>query len=345
MANNVIGLFDNESVAQSVVDDLVSSGFDRSTINRYEGDNDGLENELEREGIPTDEANYYVEGLKDGGALVSVRAEEADTNRAVEIMNRYANTGDADYDTSLDADRDVDYVAGRDVAPVDTGLDTGLDTDVSAADYDTRPVTTEVTDRDRGTATRNVGDEARLDVVEERLQIGKREVNRGGVRVRRVVSETPVEEQVTLRDETIEVDRRTVDRPLDGNEGDLFTEKTYEFTETDEEAVVAKEARVVEEVVVDKNVEERTQTVSDTVRRTDVEVEQLSGGETGSVTYDESDPSYTYAQTISSDARYSGREWNDVEADVRRDWESKNEGGTWDDVKDSVRNAWGRNRR
>ena len=342
MANNVIGLFDNENVAQSVVDDLISSGFDRSTINRYEGDNDGLEGELEREGIPSDEANYYVEGLAGGGALVSVRAEEADTNRAVEIMNRYANTGDADYDTSLDADRDADYVADRGVAPVDTSLDT----DVSEAGYDAaRPVTTEVTDRDRGTATRDTDDEARLEVVEERLQIGKREVNRGGVRVRRVVSETPVEEQVTLRDETIEVDRRVVDRPLDGNEGDLFTEKTYEFSETDEEAVIAKEARVVEEVVVEKDVEERTQTVSDTVRRTDVEVEQLSGSESGSVTYDESDPNYTYAQTMSSDARYSGREWNDVEADVRSDWESKNQGGTWDDVKDSIRNAWGRSRR
>ncbi len=342
MANNVIGLFDNENVAQSVVDDLVSSGFDRGTINRYEGDNDGLEHELEREGIPSDEANYYVEGLAGGGALVSVRAEEADTNRAVEIMNRYANTGDADYD-SLDADRDVDYVANRDVAPVDTDLDT----DISEAGYDTaRPVTTEVTDRDRGTATRDMDDEARLEVVEERLQIGKREVNRGGVRVRRVVSETPVEEQVTLRDETIEVDRRVVDRAVDGSDTDLFTEKTYEFSETDEEAVVAKEARVVEEIVIDKSVEERTETVRDTVRRTDVEVEQLSGGDrSGSASYDEADPSYTYAQTMSSDARYSDREWNDVESDVRTDWESKNEGGVWDDVKDSIRNAWGRNRR
>ncbi len=338
MANNVIGLFDNENVAQSVVDDLISSGFDRGTINRYEGDNDGLENELEREGIPSDEANYYVEGLAGGGALVSVRAEEADTNRAVEIMNRYANTGDADMDSSMDAD--VDYVAGRDTVP-DTDLNT-LDTDASTADFDTvRPQTTEVTES-MGATTRGTEDEARLDVVEERLRIGKREVDRGGVRVRRVVSETPVEEQVTLRDETIEVDRRVVDRAVDGNDADLFSEKTYEFSETDEEAVIAKEARVVEEVVIDKSVEERTETVRDTVRRTDVEVEQLSGG--SSASYD-SDPNYAYVQSMSSDARYTGREWNDVEADVRTDWESKNEGSVWDDVKDSIGNAWGRNRR
>jgi stress response protein YsnF len=65
-----------------------------------------------------------------------------------------------------------------------------------------------------------VGDEARLDVVEERLNIGKRLVDRGGVRVRRVVTERPVEEQVTLRDETINVDRRTVDRRVEGTADD-----------------------------------------------------------------------------------------------------------------------------
>jgi uncharacterized protein (TIGR02271 family) len=208
-------------------------------------------------------------------------------------------------DSSLDTDRDVDYVAGRDTVP-DTDLNT-LDTDASTADYETvRPQTTEVTDSSMGVGGRGTDDDARLDVVEERLRIGKREVDRGGVRVRRVVTETPVEEQVTLRDETIEVDRRVVDRAVDGSDTDLFTEKTYEFSETDEEAVIAKEARVVEEVVVDKSVEERTETVRDTVRRTDVEVEQLSGGDrSGSASYDESDPSYAYAQTMSSDARYS----------------------------------------
>ena len=92
-------------------------------------------------------------------------------------------------------------------------------------------------------------------MVEERLRVGKREVQRGGMRVRRVVSERPVEEQVVLRDETVRVDRHPVDRTLDAADGDLFTEQTFEFTETDEEAVIAKEAHVIEEVVVGKDVE------------------------------------------------------------------------------------------
>ena len=41
--------------------------------------------------------------------------------------------------------------------------------------------------------------------------------------------------------------------------------------------VIAKEARVVEEVVVGKTATDRVETVTDTVRRTDVEVEEIPG--------------------------------------------------------------------
>ncbi len=115
-----------------------------------------------------------------------------------------------------------------------------------------------------------------IPIVEEQLSVGKREVERGGVRVRSYVVETPVEESVTLRDETVNVERRAVNRPADVT-ADAFRERTIELTETDEEAVVAKTARVVEEVVVSKDVTERTEHVSDTVRRTEVDVENTTG--------------------------------------------------------------------
>ncbi len=115
------------------------------------------------------------------------------------------------------------------------------------------------------------GEEA-IPIVEERLTVGKREVNRGRVRVRSYVVETPVQEQVSLRQEHVEVERRAVDRPVTDADR-LFQERTIEATESAEEAVVAKEARVVEELVVRKEAEERVQTVQDTVRRTEVEVE------------------------------------------------------------------------
>ena len=114
--------------------------------------------------------------------------------------------------------------------------------------------------------------EERIPVVEERLSVGKRETAHGRVRVRSYVVETPVQEQVALRQERVSIERNPVDRPIAAGD-DAFRERTIEATETAEEAVVAKEARVTEEVVVRKQSEERTETVSDTVRRTEVEVE------------------------------------------------------------------------
>ncbi|WP_431272593.1 YsnF/AvaK domain-containing protein [Dankookia sp. P2] len=115
-------------------------------------------------------------------------------------------------------------------------------------------------------------DEASIPVIEERLRVGKRETGHGRVRIRSYVVETPVQEQVTLRQEHVQVERRPVDRPLTGAEA-AFGERTIEATERSEEAVVAKEARVKEEVSLRKTAEDRTETVRDTVRRTEVEVE------------------------------------------------------------------------
>jgi len=114
--------------------------------------------------------------------------------------------------------------------------------------------------------------EERIPIVEEAVRVGKREVEHGRVRIRSYVVETPVSEQVTLRQEHVDVSRRPVDRPLTDAD-DAFRERTIEATEHTEEAVVSKEARVREEVVIRKDADERTETVQDTVRRTEVEVD------------------------------------------------------------------------
>ena len=115
-----------------------------------------------------------------------------------------------------------------------------------------------------------------IPIVEERLVVGKREVDRGGVRVRSYVVETPVSEQVSLREENVDVQRRTVDRPLTDAD-DAFRERTIEMTETGEEAVVGKQAVVTEEIGLKKDVGQRTEEVRDTVRHTEVEVERTDG--------------------------------------------------------------------
>src|SRR5688572_19968696 len=118
------------------------------------------------------------------------------------------------------------------------------------------------------------GGEQVLPVVEEQLRIGKRAVTGGGVRIYTRVTERPVEEDVRLREERVHVERRPVDRPVTAAGGDAFRERSIEVDETVEEPVVGKEARVIEEVVITKDVQERAAKVRDTVRRTEVEVER-----------------------------------------------------------------------
>jgi uncharacterized protein (TIGR02271 family) len=116
--------------------------------------------------------------------------------------------------------------------------------------------------------------------VEEELAVGKRKVATGGVRVTTSVSETPVEETVTLREERVEAERKPASRKLSAEEAEAaFEEKTVEMVGTSEQAEVGKQARVVGEVAVGKQVEEREATVKDTVRRSEVEVEKVGAKE------------------------------------------------------------------
>lgn len=118
--------------------------------------------------------------------------------------------------------------------------------------------------------------EETIPIVEEKLLVGKRMVEHGGVRVRSRVVEEPVTKTVTLRNEEIDIERRPVNERVENTAG-LFKERSIDMTETDEEAVVAKEARVTEEVVVRKDVDERVEQVSDTVRKTEVDVDRDPG--------------------------------------------------------------------
>lgn len=127
-------------------------------------------------------------------------------------------------------------------------------------------------------------EEARIPQVQEELRIDKRQVERGGARVRSVVRERPTEEQVSLREEHVDVENRPAERRLtaaDVEAGGLLKERVFEVSEVREEPVVSKEAIVREEVIVKKTVSERVETIRDTVRHTEVEVEELPTGGPG----------------------------------------------------------------
>jgi stress response protein YsnF len=167
------------------------------------------------------------------------------------------------------ASRAVDKVAGTNVSGAHPEHERGGTTAATGTGTTAQGVTG--TGR---TAQGMTGREETIPIVEERMRIGKRETHAGRVRVRSYVVETPVEEQVRLREEHVHVERHAVDRPVTGSDADLFRERTIEAEESSEEAVVAKEVRVTGEVVVNKEVRERTETIRDSVRRTEVEVDE-----------------------------------------------------------------------
>lgn len=114
-----------------------------------------------------------------------------------------------------------------------------------------------------------------IPIVEEELAVGKRTVDQGGVRVYRRVVEIPAEQSVNLREEHVVIERTPVDRPATPADLAAQGSRSIELIETAEEAVVSKNARVVEEVLIGKQTGERTETIHDTVRRTEVEFEEL----------------------------------------------------------------------
>lgn len=130
--------------------------------------------------------------------------------------------------------------------------------------------------RGEGWSGGNIVAEERIPVVEEQLRVGKREVERGGARVRSYVEERPASEEVKLREERVNVERRPVDETISPSALDrsgLLQEREIEMRETAEEPVVGKEARIKEEVVLQKTAKVRTEDVGDTVRSTKVEVD------------------------------------------------------------------------
>jgi uncharacterized protein (TIGR02271 family) len=118
-------------------------------------------------------------------------------------------------------------------------------------------------------------DETTIPIIEEDVNIGKRTVETGGVRVTKNIVEQPVEETIRLKEEHVTVERNTVDKPVQEGGFVPFQESTIELTENAEVPVVEKEARVVEEISIGKDVAERDETVRDTVRKTEVDIEEL----------------------------------------------------------------------
>jgi stress response protein YsnF len=120
---------------------------------------------------------------------------------------------------------------------------------------------------------RDTNDEQVIGVGEEILNVGTRMVPGKTTRVRRVVVQTPVQQDVTLHTETVVLERR---KPVSNSGNNLLTEVTVEMSDFNEVPVVSKTVHLVEEVLLRKEVTARIETIRDTVRRDTLEIEQPS---------------------------------------------------------------------
>jgi uncharacterized protein (TIGR02271 family) len=236
----------------------------------------------------TDDHATYAEGLRRGGTMLVANVEDAKLDDAIRILEQHGSVDLTERETTWRSEGWTGAPSVGGSAAAGTASAFGLastQTATPAPVVDTRTTRNEPV-RTGATAARTGKDDV-LQVVEEEINVGKRAVNRGKVRIHSYVVETPVNESVTLRGETVSIERRPLDRPVAAaNLGpDAFKDRTIEMEEIDEEAVVAKTARVVEEIGIRKDVSDRTQTITDTVRSTKVDIEdaRTTGGNTGLV--------------------------------------------------------------
>lgn len=294
MTRTVTAFFDSRAEAEAARDRLYQSRIDAervriidqsnmgsgtstststSTSSSQEG---GFWESLKNAFMPEEDHYAYSEGLRRGGFLLTAEVSETEANEAIRVLDE---SGSVDFDQRTEQWRGEGWagLAGDGQSKAGMGMgSSGMGAMASGYTAETRTNTaSSLTGSD---AREGVVAEEHIPIVEEELKVGKREVERGGARVRSYVREVPVSEQVRLREEHVEVERRPVGERLDPSEASsLLQDRTIEMTETAEEAVVAKEARVVEEVVIRKTADEHVEQIADTVRRTEVEVDEGAG--------------------------------------------------------------------
>ncbi len=394
MNQTVAAIFDRYGDAQSAMNALFNEGFTRADVKlspagesadarqQALGERSAAPAEGERWGIGdffrslfssdqhSDDAGMYSEAVRRGGYLLSIdAATEEQADRAADILAQFQPV---DLDQRAGQWRSTGWTGYEATAPIYTAEETRNELEgyrssttiagVTPAAPATAPgatasPTAESSQSSLSHQTTQAGDA--MPVVEEQLQVGKRAVQRGGVRIYRHVTETPVQESVQLREEHVLVQRTPVDQPASAADIDAFKEGTLEVRATAEEAVVGKTARVVEEVRVGKEVTERTETISDTVRRTDVEVEPLGAqAATGSIgddlyrqhwqsaygssggQYEDYASAYRYGADLAGRKQYQGYRWDELEPQVRADWETSHQGSPWESTKQAVRYGW-----
>lgn len=365
MRHTLVAVFDNRSDAQNATNALLSSGFSSQDLRLSGPGTVGAAG-----GTPSDtgsgtgsgikhffsglfgsgndhHANPYEGAVMRGQSVITLGAGTLEeVERAADIVEGF---GPVDIDEHSDGTR----ASGAMLAGSGSGMSSSSMSAQSASPQRQGALAGNSMQRDSGAQS--------IPVMQEQLEVGKRQVARGGVRIFSRLVEAPVTETITLREEHVDIRRRQLDPPISPVPPSAFEEKTIEVRETAEEAVVEKSARVVEEVALRKQVEQRQQQISDSVRHTEVGVARhraagqqdesyyrkhyQSNYANSGVPYDDYAPAYGYGSQMRSDSRYATRQWDEVEGDLRLSWETRNAGrssSSWEKMKGAVRHGWDR---
>ncbi|MFS2019554.1 DUF2382 domain-containing protein [Massilia sp. CT11-108] len=385
MQHTLVAVFDNRSDAQNAMDELLASGFTRDNVYVSSADLSGTTTTAgttlgatHEEGVGAsikhffdnlfgsdhdEHATRYSTAVAGGQHVLTLTtSSEPEVERAADVIERF---GPIDIDERHDLAGNAASLGTSAYQPQTSpslaagSMQAGTQTGNLSGSLSDSTVRSDSLQRE--TAVDQTTGKAAIPVVQEEVRVGKRQVERGGVRVFSRMVETPVNETVSLREEHVSVERRPVDQPINPADVAALKDQTIELRETAEEAVVQKSARVVEEVVVGKEVSQRQQNIQDTVRHTEVEVQPLQGSAPDDDTYYRNDwqtnyaslggtyddyaPAYRYGDEMRRDARYQGRNWDDVESDLRSDWDTRygsSGSSTWERMKAAVRSGWNR---
>jgi hypothetical protein len=262
MTRTVTAMFSDRAAADAAASQLTQElGLDSHQISIYAADTTLSDTTASNTGetgfwaslkdlfVPDEDRYAYAEGIRRGGIVLSAEVQDSNIDEAMNVLEQH---GAVDLDAQEAEWRQSGWTgyqvgATENASTMNSPAASGLGTATAGMTSETASQTTGMnTASQPSTATTGqVGREEVIPIVEEQLRVGKRDVERGRVRVRSYVIETPVTEQVTLREEYVEVQRRAVDRPVTDADH-VFQDRTIEATERREEAVVSKEARVTE---------------------------------------------------------------------------------------------------
>jgi uncharacterized protein (TIGR02271 family) len=253
----------------------------------------GLTGALVGLGIPEYEAKRYEGKVKEGGILISVHSEINDEiNRAKNIFklggaNDISSTGEAHSDVKAQDVSDTGDPTSREVSP---GNDIALSRDSTSGIGEASPARTadqpyqaqhSVSETPAGTQPRESGDEivAEVPLSEEEVKVGKRTVGAGEVNLQKKVSTEQVNVPVELKREDVVIERVPAHETEPAGK-EPFQEERVEVPLSREEPVVEKETRVTGGVRVRKTEGTERETIQESVRREDIDIDE-SGKITG----------------------------------------------------------------